>query len=138
VTLADRADAALQALYDRVPDVGCKGLCHQACGPIDGGTRERVRMARAGYPLPTPSERRRVVALHQAGIERAPNCPALTDNKRCAAYEIRPMICRIYGAAEGMRCEHGCTPVDGRPLLKDWEAGELIRAATFLQIGVGL
>ena len=37
------------------------------------------------------------------------NCPML-DNGRCSVYDIRPMICRLWGIVETMLCHHGCKP----------------------------
>lgn len=37
-------------------------------------------------------------------------CEALTDAKRCAVYDVRPLICRLWGAVEDMPCPYGCTP----------------------------
>ena len=31
------------------------------------------------------------------------------DRRRCSVYDRRPLICRLYGTSELMRCE-GCTP----------------------------
>lgn len=35
---------------------------------------------------------------------------ALEREKIRSVYEARPLICRVYGVAEGLRCEHGCWP----------------------------
>lgn len=133
MTLADRADAALQQLYDQVPDVGCKGLCGNYCCPVDGGARERARMARAGYPMPPPAERLRMITESRGGRTTA-RCSALTDDGRCAVYELRPMVCRLWGASEALPCPHGCRPVDGSPLLTDAETAALLAAATDLRL----
>jgi Fe-S-cluster containining protein len=29
---------------------------------------------------------------------------------RCTIYDVRPLICRLYGAASGLECPHGCRP----------------------------
>jgi Fe-S-cluster containining protein len=49
-------------------------------------------------------------------------CPALVDG-RCSVYDVRPLICRLYASAEGLRCPHGCQPVSG--MLSDADAGRL-------------
>jgi Fe-S-cluster containining protein len=124
VSRAERVDAELEALYAQVPDVGCRGLCVDACGPIDGGHRERVRMARAGVRLPTLAEAVRRMASTPDNYE----CPALVDG-RCSTYGARPMVCRIWAASEDLPCPYGCRPVDGRPLLTSAETQHLIDAA---------
>ena len=35
-------------------------------------------------------------------------CPYLTDKGRCSIYDLRPLICRMFGTVEGMPCPHGC------------------------------
>jgi hypothetical protein len=92
VTPAERVDAQLEALYAQVPDVGCKGLCTDACGPIDGGIRERARMARAGVRLPPVDVAIRKMASTPDNYE----CPALVDG-RCSTYLVRPMVCFLPG-----------------------------------------
>ncbi|PRX66176.1 putative zinc- or iron-chelating protein [Nonomuraea fuscirosea] len=103
--------------------MGCKGLCQEHCTSIAGGRREAQRMAEAGFPLPTS-----VGALMRERVSRvteAEPCAALGDDGRCRAYELRPLICRLWGAAEGMPCEHGCVPEGGR--LSDADAQLLIK-----------
>jgi hypothetical protein len=122
---AQEVDAYLEALYACVPDVGCKGLCTDACGPIDGGPRELVRMARAGVRLPPREVAIRKMASTLGNYE----CPALVDG-RCSVYAVaRPMICRVWGASEDLPCPYGCRPADGR-LLTSAETQALLDAAT--------
>jgi hypothetical protein len=35
------------------------------------------------------------------------SCELLVDG-RCSIYQDRPLICRLYGVAEGLPCPHGC------------------------------
>lgn len=37
-------------------------------------------------------------------------CPALDFIGRCSVYEIRPLICRLWGVVETMKCHYGCEP----------------------------
>ncbi|MDX6649701.1 MAG: uncharacterized protein QOJ97_1652 [Solirubrobacteraceae bacterium] len=39
-------------------------------------------------------------------------CPAL-DKGLCSVYGVRPMICRLWGIGEQMKCPHGCKPEGG-------------------------
>lgn len=123
-TLAERVDAQLEALYDQVPDIGCLGLCADVCGPIDGGHRERVRMARAGVPLPPKDEAVRKMASTPGNYE----CPALVDGQ-CSTYQARPMICRLWGASEDLPCPYGCRPAPGRRRLTTAQTLALLDAA---------
>lgn len=122
MTRAQEVDARLEAIYQQIPDIHCKGLCQDACGPITGGHRELVRMKRAGVTLlPVMDQVRQLTADDYT-------CPALVDGQ-CSTYAVRPAICRVWGAAEDLRCPHGCEPADGR-LLTGPEAHALLDAAT--------
>lgn len=119
-------DAALDELYARVPDVGCKGLCHQACGPIGMNPREHQRIRDRGVKIPH----------HQEGLAELVEtgdytCPALDGDNQCSVYEVRPMLCRLWGATESMPCTYGCVPEEG--LLPDAEGHMLL--AQSLDVG---
>jgi Fe-S-cluster containining protein len=113
-------DAALAELYARVPEIpDCKGRCWISCGPIDMSVRERQRLREAGYKITDWQ-----VAKGHPGKYW---CEALDGAGRCAAYERRPLICRIWGAAEGLPCPYGCRPVPR--YLTDVEAARLLAEA---------
>lgn len=40
--------ADLLALWDRIPDSHCKGLCASACGPVDANPEERRLLRERG------------------------------------------------------------------------------------------
>jgi|ERR1700677_137878 len=97
-------DAGLQALYDQVPAIpDCDGSCWTTCGPIEMSDRERQRIREAGLRI-TPYRE----ALATGGKF---TCDALSSGKECAVY--RPLICRLWGASEGLRCVYGCVPEGG-------------------------
>jgi hypothetical protein len=125
VSRAEEVDAELEALYAQVPEVGCKGLCTDACGPIDGGPRELVRMARAGVKLPP----REVAIRKMASTPDNYECPSLVDG-RCSTYAARPMVCHVWGASEDLPCPYGCRPAAGERLLTSAETMHLLDAAT--------
>lgn len=120
----DRQDLMLAELYAKVPDARCKGLCQDQCTSIAASRREAQRMAESGFPIPTTA-RPVMREYRRTGI--AEPCAALGDDGRCRAYEVRPLICRLYGSAEGLRCPHGCEPEGG--LMPDSEAALLIKRA---------
>lgn len=101
---------ALRAIYAEVPEVHCKGLCTEACGPIAMSRFEAKRL--------------RMLRLTVGGDG---TCPRLKDG-RCASYSDRPLICRLFGAVdhELMRCPFGCRP--GRYLTNDEASALLARA----------
>jgi Fe-S-cluster containining protein len=100
-------DAALEELDARVPDVACKVLCHQACGPIGMNPREGQRIRERGVNTP-----HHIDGLAELVVTGDYTCPALNADNQCSVYEVRPMLCRLWGATEGMPCEYGCTPAD--------------------------
>lgn len=90
--------AAMDALYAELPTMKCRGLCFDHCGPIVLSAEEWQRI----------KERKGNV---QAGPDHV--CPMLNPAGRCTVYEIRPMICRLWGVVDSMRCPHGCKPEAG-------------------------
>lgn len=65
---------------------------------------ERVR----GRPLSAAPQR----AVVDDTLEVCHEC-SMMDNGRCAVYDIRPMICRLWGLSEDMPCPYGCVPEGG-------------------------
>ena len=115
-------DAELQELYDRIPRIpDCDGRCWTSCGPVGMSDRERQRIRRAGFRITPYREAMKLVETYY--------CEALTAEKRCAVYDMRPMVCRLWGAVESMPCIYGCIPEGG--LLSDaegyWLIGESMR-----------
>ena len=111
-------DAALQAVYDQIPEIpDCQGRCWVSCGPIPMTTRERQRIRQAGFRITPVRE-----AVTQEGDYF---CEALTQDKRCAVYELRPLVCRLWGSIARLKCPYGCTPRGG--WLSNKEAARLVR-----------
>jgi Fe-S-cluster containining protein len=99
----------LDALYAELPDVPCTGQCHTSCSYIGMSEAEHRRIERdTGY----------VIEMHQSP------CPALDFAGRCSIYSLRPVICRIYGSHERLRCPYGCKP---ERWLTDSEVTDLFR-----------
>jgi Fe-S-cluster containining protein len=106
--------ARLDAVYAQLPEIECRGKCWDSCGPIAMTAPEQARVAAAGVDIPTSNYFTDGPAL----------CPALTMLRRCAVYEVRPLICRLWGLTEWMPCTYGCRPEGG--LIKDAVARELL------------
>lgn len=106
----------LRAIYDSLPKLVCKGLCSSVCGPVMLSALEAKRVYKAGG-----------VHLGQkfmrADSSQEQKCPALKEHL-CSVYEQRPMICRLWGATERLKCPHGCEP---ERWLKDDEARALLK-----------
>lgn len=105
----------LRRVYAQVPRIACKGLCHDACGPIGMTPIEKYLLDKAaGHEV------------HTAGLTGL-TCSALGPDKRCTAYEDRPLICRLWGVTDGMACEHGCEILDHNgERLNVFEVGHLM------------
>lgn len=119
-------DADLDAVYARIPDAGCKGLCVDACGPIMMTGRERTRIAERGVEVPDGDEGLR--RLQETGGSY--RCPALDAIGHCTVYDVRPLVCRLYASVPEvsvLSCEHGCRPavpltqVQARELVQEVE-----------------
>lgn len=94
-----RSLVQLDAVYRKVPRLRCQGKCQDYCGAIPMTRVEWQRItSRLGYA--------------PKGDETL-TCPMLTDEGRCSVYRERPLICRLWGAVEDLRCPHGCEPEGG-------------------------
>ncbi len=76
-------------LYRDIPRSRCKDGCFACCTFVIQATPEEQK-AMGGYEY------------------RDGACCHLIDRK-CAVYENRPLVCRIYGTSEILRCED-CVP----------------------------
>lgn len=115
----------IEDLWAKVPDVTCKGLCTQSCGPIDCSPAERQRLkVRHNFTVPTFEDSMRDVVAGEPKM-----CKALVDG-RCTVHSDRPLICRQFGVVDDprLRCPFGCVPEGGR-YLDNEEAAALIRVA---------
>ncbi len=91
----------LKAVYAEIPNVKCKGRCASACGLILMSTLEYERLGKPKF--------------------ESLRCPVLGEDNRCTKYDLRPAICRLWGATEDLPCPYGCeiegSPVDGAAIL---------------------
>lgn len=91
---------ALAEVYARVPSTNCLGLCADSCCSFAMTVVEQRNIRQqTGVQLP----------LAHAGSP----CSALTMLRQCGVYEVRPLICRIWGTVAMMRCNYGCRPEGG-------------------------
>lgn len=102
-----------------LPRMNCKGLCQECCGPIGMTQFEWRRIVERLGREPVETKEMPLRASSGQTVARdavitlppGPNleCPMLKDG-RCSVYDIRPMICRLWGMTRTMQCPHGCTP----------------------------
>lgn len=85
----------LRAIYAEIPTILCQRRCAAYCGPIGASRLEvdRMRMTSA-LPLTYDGE--------------TFSCGYLTSGGQCSVYAVRPLICRLWGVVEDLRCPHGC------------------------------
>jgi hypothetical protein len=119
----------LQDLYDQIPDVECKGHCGRdrhdtCCGPI-ACTHLEAELLDNFMGITSPWEpgepgyvRMEIEKLFPTAI-----CPHLGIDGRCLSYEVRPLICRLWGVIPQLRCPWGCKP---KKLLSSEQAGKLL------------
>lgn len=94
----------MEDLYRKIPPSECKEGCFACC----------IQMIQF-----TPSEYRAMGSYDYHGI-----CPHLdTETARCKVYQSRPLVCRLYGASELLRCED-CT---AEKYLSEEETRSLLR-----------
>lgn len=102
----------LNEAYATLPPIPCKGLCWESCASIcvtevevlniEEATGQRVETIQV--PFSADADRTHMLAPTSAGT-----CPHL-QLRRCSIHTARPLICRVFGVAEGLRCPHGCVP----------------------------
>lgn len=114
--MTDDVNEQLDALYAELPTIDCQGHCWDSCGPIDMSSAEQWRIRRAGVFIPLRSFTR----------DGPSTCTALTAFRQCSVYDVRPLICRIWGLTKRLPCAYGCRP---SRWLTEPEAYELLARA---------
>jgi len=117
----------VDALYSRLPELDCKGLCQECCGPILMSRIEWLRLQeRTGMPLEK--------FQNEAAADYI--CPFLDRTKGvCSVYDIRPLVCRLWGSTPKASCPHGCQP---KRWVEDEEVAELLTEADKISARKGL
>ncbi len=110
----------LEVLYDQIPSIECKGLCFHTCTMVPAA---KIEIKRARGRMGGKNPFNPVSMLNEMKKGNIPSCAALKDNK-CSIYSSRPAICRLYGVAEGLKCNYGC---ESDKYLTKEEANRIIR-----------
>lgn len=86
--------------------------CGKCCGviPVTDDELTSIRSYLESHPFS-----RRYASQHTGHI----TCPFRDDKMKCCLiYEVRPVICRLFGVTEGMQCVFGNTcEIDGHPYI---------------------
>lgn len=115
----------LKEIYDALPHVMCKGLCHTTCGPVPAAKAERAEIAAlSGHRVKTSGPAPDGIPMEILRTHKI-TCVYLVK-QRCSVYAARPLICRVYGVAEGLPCKYGCVPDGVVPDLRVLEMIDVI------------
>lgn len=98
----------LDELYDKIPNVDCKGLCYCACTQVPAAKIEINRTKKIlRKKIFISNEELRKIKQKEAEKPCYALCMATL---KCNIYDIRPAICRLYGAVKKLKCPFGCEP----------------------------
>ena len=101
------ASAVHQRLYAAIPSFECIEGCTDCCGAVPWSAWE---LKHAGLDAPPP--------------ERADQACVFSLAGHCGLHDRRPLMCRLDGAVEDLRCPHGRGPLVPLPAA---EGHELVR-----------
>lgn len=102
----------LTQLRDMIPDFECKPGCHACCAVVPW-SQEEIGRARIDQPVKSVSI---VPAINEP-------CSLLRDTG-CSVYAQRPIMCRLFGTVEDLRCPEGFGP---GALLSKTEAADILK-----------
>ena len=111
----------LRSLYDQIPTFTCKDGCTTCCGAVPFSRAEKKLLVAGGkWPVHKPLATDRFL------------CPFASSEKGCEIYELRPLLCRLFGAVSDpiLKCPHGCGPAKpldsetARKIFRKWLGGE--------------
>jgi hypothetical protein len=113
----------LKELYATIPSIDCSGKCRDQCTLIPMDEVELLylqKVADPNYMEPPPGSGSSAPVIL---IPRGKECQFLVGG-RCSVYEHRPLICRLFGVAQGLTCPHGCKP---HRTLSRLQAGKILK-----------
>lgn len=107
-------ESELKRIYAQLPTIECKKQCTAYCTTIMLTELEHELILKAeGSVGPTEgyvmSDRALTPGQPALMTRTCGLCPALKDGL-CSVYDRRPLICRVFGLTQLLRCPFGCTP----------------------------
>jgi hypothetical protein len=95
--LAKTLRRGLEKIYSRIPEFKCQERCGECCGPVRWSLAEEIVIR--DYIRRHGIEYRKMKSIMDY-------CPFLTEDKKCSIYPVRPLVCRVYGVLENLRCPY--------------------------------
>ena len=87
--------AQLKKLYKKIPEFKCIEGCTDCCGPVPISEYEAKKLGTSQRITPTT----------------VGTCDCVYASKDgCTVYHDRPLICRLFGTVERLKCPHGKAP----------------------------
>jgi Fe-S-cluster containining protein len=87
--MASEKTRQLEELYATIPKVICRRQCAECCSAVIWTKAEWERIPEA--------KRKNTTTIR---------CPYVTEFMDCEVYEQRPLMCRLFGVIERMRCPY--------------------------------
>ncbi len=114
--------ARIDAILSTIPSFKCKEGCADCCGPVQLSRLEYYRCVKASGR--TADDVRQHM---EKNIKRKIyQCPLLNQKtNQCSVYEVRPAICRIFGATRELSCPHGYAP-EAAQMLSEERARDIL------------
>ena len=99
----------LKKLYSMIPYFECIDNCGECCGVPGIYKYEMKRINRfikknnlkINFEMEWKLNKLLFISLNEKR-----NCSALSENKKCLIYPVRPAMCRLYGVIEDLKCPH--------------------------------
>ncbi len=100
--------AELEEIYSGIPEVACVDGCGKCCGLISMSKLEegRIRRFLGERRLDIRFSNDPLDVTYMKAVYGDNRCYFLDERQRCLVYPVRPIICRLYGTAENMRCPY--------------------------------
>jgi Fe-S-cluster containining protein len=100
--------AELEEIYSGIPEVACVDGCGECCGLISMSRLEedRIRRFLEERHLDIQFSNDPLDVTYLKAVYGDNRCYFLDERQMCLVYPVRPIICRLYGAAENMRCPY--------------------------------
>jgi len=116
------AGETILSLYSKIPGFECVPGCSECCGPVPCHEWETNRLGIED------AESVMAAALKALTVKDVKKCPLLEGGK-CSVYENRPLMCRLFGTVEDLKCPYGKAP---EKLLTKSQAAEIMAIYTGL------